>query len=397
MTLFAERERRSGVASGWDPILFLAMLLLIAVGITMIYSATKGPLEAAGLDPFLAMRRQAIWAGIGIVAFLLVSFLDYKELQHFAWAVYALTVLGIVATYFFPEVNGAQRWILIGGASLQPSEFAKPAMAAVMAAVLARGRADEGDPGFLPWRKILQALGLLAVPAALIVRQPDLGTTLVFLFMGAVLIWAAGASWRQIGLLAVVSGGGAWIAYRLGFLSEYQVSRITSFLDPTADPLGDAYNQLQSITAIGSGQFAGKGLFQGNLTQLSFVPEQESDFIFTAIGEQLGFIGAVVVIAVYAIILWRLLVIAATADDEFARLLLTGVAAVIAFQVFVNIGMTVRLVPVTGLPLPFLSAGGSSLLSTALALGIANSVWVRRPATQVRRQRKQGVGVELSG
>lgn len=394
MTLFSPRERRPSVASGSDPILFVAMVLLIAVGVTMIYSATSGPLAAEGLDPFLAMRKQAIWAVIGIVAFLLLSFVDYKEIEHFAWVVYVVTVLALVATYFFPEVNGARRWILIGGASLQPSEFAKPAMAAVLAATLVRKR-DEPD-GPLSWKKIGRALLLMALPALLIVRQPDLGTTMVFVFMSAVLLWVAGARGRQLFALAFVSVAGGWAAIRLGLVKSYQISRITSFLDPSADPLGDAYNQLQSITAIGSGQFTGKGLFNGNLTQLSFVPEQESDFIFTAIGEQLGFIGAAVVLLVFAVILWRLLVIAMTAEDMFARYMLVGIASVIAFQVFINIGMTVRLVPVTGLPLPFLSAGGSSLLATAMALGIANSVWARRPSTRVATQRKRGTSLELS-
>lgn len=395
MTLFAHDDSRRAVALRSDPILFVAMLLLIVVGITMIYSATAGPLEAEGLDPFGAMRRQAIWAGIGIIAFLLLSFLDYKELQHFAWAIYVVTLLALAATFFFPELNGARRWILIGGVSIQPSEFAKPAMAAVLAASLARRRDDDGGP--LTWRTLFRALVLLAVPALLIVMQPDLGTMLVFIFMVAVMLWSAGASLRQLGLLTGLAGVGAWLAVRLDLLKAYQLARLTSFADPEADPLGNAYNQLQSVTAIGSGQFAGKGLFQGNLTQLSFVPEQESDFIFTAIGEQLGFIGGAIFIAVYAVLLWRLLVIAGTSDDDFARVMLTGVAAVIAFQVFVNIGMTVRLMPVTGLPLPLVSSGGSSLLATAMALGVANSVWARRPSTRAQAQRRSGKGMELTG
>lgn len=393
MTLFSPKERQVSVAAGSDPILFVAMVLLIAVGITMIYSATSGPLAAEGLDPFLAMRRQAIWAVLGIVSFLLLSFVDYKEIQHFAWVVYVVTVLALVATYFFPEVNGANRWILIGGASLQPSEFAKPAMAAVLAASLVRRRDEPEGP--LTWRKIGRTLLLLALPALLIVRQPDLGTTMVFAFMTVVMLWVAGATGRQLLLLVATTVAVGWAAIRFDLIHDYQLSRITSFLDPAADPLGDAYNQLQSITAIGSGQFTGKGLFNGNLTQLSFVPEQESDFIFTAVGEQLGFLGAALVLLVFAVVLWRLLVIAMTTDDDFARLMLVGVAAIVAFQVFINIGMTVRLVPVTGLPLPFVSAGGSSLLSTAMALGIANSVWARRPMTRAATQRRRGPSLEL--
>lgn len=394
MTLFAPKERNRNLATGSDPILFVAMLALIALGITMIYSATAPALEAAGLDPFSAMRRQAIWAMGSILAFLLLSFLDYKELQHFSWFLYGGVIVLLLATFFFPEVKGAHRWILIRGASLQPSEFAKHAMAAVIAAMLVRDRDDLSQT--LPWRRLGACLAVMALPVLMIVRQPDMGTALVYLFMLAVMLYAGGASTKQIGLLALAGAGVGWLAIRTGLLDGYQMGRITSFLNPELDPLGDAYNQIQSVTAIGSGQFAGKGLFQGYLTQLSFVPEQESDFIFTAIGEQLGFIGAAVVIGIYGVILWRLLVIAATAEDTFGTLLLTGIAAVLVFHVFINIGMTVRLVPVTGIPLPFLSAGGSSLLGTSIALGIANSVWARRPATRAHQQRRHGPSMEVS-
>lgn len=386
MTLFTPDEDRRFHAGGSDPVMFVAMLALMGLGITMIYSATVERLTLAGLDPYTTMRKQAIWAGIAIVLFLAFSIVDYRELEHFAAAVYVLTIIGIVATYFFPEVNGAARWVIIGGQSLQPSEFAKPAMAAVMAAALRRRR-DE-DEGPLPWKKVWRVLILLGLPVLLIARQPDLGTALVFFFMAGVMIYAAGATGRQIVTLVGGAVATGWLLFRVGFLKAYQVARFTCFFDPGGDPQGDCYNQVQSITAIGSGRFTGKGLFNGYLTRLNYVPEQESDFIFTAIGEQLGFLGAVVVIAIYAIILWRLLAIAGSAPDQFAALTLVGVAAMIAFQAFVNIGMTVQLVPTTGLPLPFLSAGGSSMVATAMSLGIANSVWARRVSTRLRAQRK---------
>ncbi len=386
MTLFTPDEDRRFHAGGSDPVLFVAMLVLIGFGITMIYSATIERLTLAGLDPYTSMRKQAIWAVIAIVLFLAFSIVDYRELEHFAAAIYVFTLVGLLATYFFPEVKGAARWIIIGGQSLQPSEFAKPAMAAVLAASLRRRR-DE-DEGPLPWKKIGRSLILLALPTLLIVRQPDLGTTVVFFFMAAVMIYAAGASGRQMLTLVVGAGASAWLLFKVGFLKAYQLARFTCFFDPSGDPQGDCYNQVQSITAIGSGRFAGKGLFNGYLTRLNYVPEQESDFIFTAVGEQLGFLGSVVVLSIYAIVLWRLLTIAASAPDQFASLTLVGVAAMVAFQVFVNVGMTVQLVPTTGLPLPFLSAGGSSMLATAMSLGIANSVWARRVSTRLRAQRR---------
>lgn len=386
MTLFTPDEDRSFQAGGSDPVLFVAMLVLIGFGVTMIYSATVERLTLAGLDPYTVMRRQAIWAVLAIVVFLAFSIVDYRELEHFAAAIYVFTVLSLLATYFFPEVKGAARWIIIGGQSLQPSEFAKPAMAAVLAAALRRRRDEEEGP--LTWKKIGRVLILLLLPVLLIARQPDLGTAVVFFFMGGVMIYAAGATGRQVVTLIAGTVGSGWLMFQVGFLKAYQLARFTCFFDPTGDPQGDCYNQVQSITAIGSGRFAGKGLFNGYLTRLNYVPEQESDFIFTAIGEQLGFLGAVVVLAIYAIILWRLLTIAGSAPDQFASLTLVGVAAMIAFQVFVNVGMTVQLVPTTGLPLPFLSSGGSSMLATAMSLGIANSVWARRVSTRLRAQRR---------
>ncbi len=389
MTLFTPDEERRFQPAGSDPILFVAMLLLIGLGITMIYSATSERLLRAGDDPYTAMRKQAIWAVIAVVLFLAFSIVDYREFEHFAAGIYIVTVLVVLATYFFPEVNGANRWILVGGQSLQPSEFAKPAMAVVLAASLRRRRDEEEAK--LTWRKIARALLLLALPILLIVRQPDLGTSLVYFFFAGLMIYAAGATGRQV--LGLVGGAATagWALFQVGFLKAYQLSRFTCFFDPGTDPQGDCYNQVQSITAIGSGRFSGKGLFNGYLTQLNYVPEQDSDFIFTAIGEQLGFLGAVVILAVYAVVLWRLLAIAVTATDPFATLVLVGIAGMIGFQVFVNVGMTVQLVPITGLPLPLVSAGGSSMLATAISLGIANSIWARRPSQRAQQR------VEIGG
>ena len=168
------------------------------------------------------------------------------------------------------------------------------------------------------------------------------------------------------------------MTFQAGILQDYQIGRLQSFLDPEAAPLDEGYNQLQSIRAIGSGRFFGKGIGEGVLTRLQFVPEQESDFIFTAVGEQLGFVGGVAVLVVYAVVIWRLLMIAGAASDKFGQLLAVGVAAILMFQVFVNIGMTVGIMPPTGLPLPFLSAGGTAALIAAMGLGVANSVWLHR-------------------
>lgn len=392
MSLYLREDRKVNIATGSDPVLLVAMVTLMAFGITMIYSATRVALEGSGLDPNSLMRRQAIWAAGAILLFLAFSFIDFKELGHYSPLVYVLTIAALAAVFLFdPIKDNAHRWINLGFTTIQPSSFAKPAMAVVLASALSRSKRSEevGEDG-LPWSKIGRAFLILALPALLIWREPDLGTTTVFLFMTGMLIYAAGASIRQMMTLIAGSVGGIWFVLSSGVLSAYQAQRIKTFLNPDLDPLGAAYNIRQSLNAIGSGQFRGKGLFEGNLTDLQYVPEQESDFIFTAVGEQLGFIGGVTLLFLFGVVLWRLLVIAATVEDSFGGLLMVGVASIFGFQVFVNIGMTVGMLPVTGLPLPFMSAGGSELLAMGMSLGMANSVWARRPATQLKARRKSG-------
>ncbi len=391
MSLYLREDRKVNIATGSDPVLFVVMVMLISFGITMIYSATHSALEIAGEDPFGPMRRQSVWAAGAILLFLAFSFIDFKELGHYAPMIFVLTIFALAAVFLFEPRNGAYRWIDLGPIGLQPSSFAKPAMAVILASALSRSKRDEehGETG-LAWRKIGRALVVLALPALLILRGPDLGTTVVFLFMTGMLIYAAGASKGQVALLAAGAVGTVWAVLVSGFLEDHQEQRIKTFLNPSLDPQGAGYNIRQSLNAIGSGQFSGTGLFNGTLTDLQYVPEQESDFIFTAVGEQLGFLGGVAVIFLFGVIVWRLLVIAATVEDSFGGLLMVGVASIFGFQVFVNIGMTIGMLPVTGLPLPFMSAGGSELLAMGMSLGMANSVWARRPATQLKARRKSG-------
>jgi rod shape determining protein RodA len=201
---------------------------------------------------------------------------------------------------------------------------------------------------------------------------------LVFGFLTLVMLFMAGLSGRQLLLLSGVAAAGTFAIFRLGLVRDYQLNRLRVLLDPALDPQGIGWNLRQSRIAIGSGQLMGKGLFQGQQTNFEFVPEQGSDFIFTAVGEQLGFIGGILLVLAYALIVWRLLVIATNSRDRFGAMICVGVAAIIVFHAFINIGMTMGIMPVTGLPLPFVSSGGSSFLAFAFALGIANSVWLRR-------------------
>ncbi len=356
-----------------DALLPGTMLVLATVGVLMVFSASQPLLELRGQDAALLMQRQLLFAAVGLAAFLLFSFVDYREFRHFAPHIYGATLLLLLVVLTRDPVQGAQRWIPIGPFQLQPSEFAKLGVILVLAAVLAPAR-QEG----MRWRRIWQGLLVVALPALLIFIQPDLGTMLVFGFVAVVMLFAAGTTVRQLIALLVGGTAGVLSVLKLQLLADYQVARLQSFLNPLADARGAGYNQLQSELAIGSGQLVGKGWLNGSLTNLDYVPAQSTDFIFTAVGEQFGFLGATVVLVVFGVIVWRLVVIAAASRDRYGALVAVGIAAMFVFHIFVNVGMTVGIMPVTGLPLPFVSAGGSSFLTMAAALGIAHSIWRRR-------------------
>ncbi len=353
-----------------DWILFGTMVVLSLFGLLMIYSATK----STGVS---SMERQMISVAAGFVVFLLTSFIDYREYRHLIPYLYGLILLALVGVFFFPETNGAHRWIAFPFFDFQPAEFAKVIVVLALASILAPHTRDDDTPG-LSWGKLGLVLVVVAVPAALIFMQPDLGTMLVFVFVMMAMLFAAGSSWRQ---LTTLTGGGLLaVAFALqrGWIANYQLDRIRVLVDPTVDPQGIGYNLLRSKLAIGSGQLLGRGLFQGTQTNFQYVPEQETDFIFTAVAEQLGFVGGLLVLAAFMVLIWRLLIIATNARDKFGALIVVGIGAMFMFHVFINVGMTMGITPVTGLPLPFLSLGGSSFLAMSFALGIANSVWLRR-------------------
>lgn len=356
-----------------DVVLMVSMITLMAFGTLMVFSASRDSLAIAGLDETSLMDRQAMFAAIGLVMFIVLSIVDYRLYQHFWIFVFGATLAILVVVLFMPEQRDVTRAIpLPGGLQILPAEFAKVAMILVVATLLSLAEGDD-----LPWARIGQILLVLAVPMGLVFLQPDLGTSLVFAFVALVMLFAGGANLRQLGVLVGGSLAAVWAILRFGLLATYQEERITSLFN-WSDTQGSAYNQIQSMTTIGSGQIFGKGLFNGALTSRAFVPEQETDFIFTAVGEQFGFVGAVVLLALYTIIILRLIRIAVAATDRFGTLVCLGIASLFVFHVFVNVGMTVRIMPVTGLPLPFMSAGGSSLIAMAMALGVANSIWLRR-------------------
>ena len=356
-----------------DRILFGTMLALSGFGLLMIYSATS----SAGS---VGMERQMIFVAAGLVVYLIISNIDYREYRNLIPMISILVLIGLFAVYLFEPVNGAQRWIPLGFFKLQPAEFAKVVVILLLAAVLSPTNREEAIvKRQLTWPTVFRSLLIVGLPAVLILFEPDLGTTMVFGFILFVMLFAAGATWRQMVALTAAATAGVVLVLQRGWLEQYQLDRIRVLFDPKIDPQGIGYNLQQSKYAIGSGQLFGRGLFaEGTQTSFEYVPEQETDFIFTAVAEQLGFVGGILVIAAFAVIIWRLLVIAASARDRFGALIALGLAAMMVFHVFINVGMTIGIMPVTGIPLPFLSAGGSFYLAMTLALGVANSVWLMR-------------------
>lgn len=364
-----------------DMTLVVTYLVISAIGLLMVYAATAPGLRAAGADPTAELKEQAIFVVIGFIVFGIMSSIDLMELKGFVGPIYAISIglLVLVLTPLGESEGLAQRWIDLGIIQFQPSEVAKVAVILMLASLLSMAEVP------LSWQNTLRVVAFVAVPAFLIFRQPDLGTMLVFGFVLLVMLFVGGATLRQLGFLALAGVVGTVGLFQLDQIQQYQINRLTAFLDPGANELSLSYNQVQSEIAIGSGGLFGKGLFEGSQTNLQFVPVQASDFIFTAVGEQFGFIGSVIVIALFGVLLFRLLMIARSARSRFSYLVVSGIAAMFAFHVFINIGMTVRVMPVTGLPLPFMSSGGTVFVVMSAALGLAHSAWIRRNMTLAER------------
>ncbi|MFW5933892.1 MAG: rod shape-determining protein RodA [Actinomycetota bacterium] len=357
-----------------DPVLVLTALTLTAIGLVAVYSAKLVTLSAQDLPTTYYVTRQLLALGLGVVAMVMAAVIDYRQVRVYAPVLYVvgLILLVLTLTPLGTEINGSQRWLLIGGFQLQPSELVKLAVLATIAAIL---HESQGSPHV---GRIAGALLLTLVPAGLVFLQPDLGTSLVFVWGTAVLFLVGGVKTRYLAGLA----GGALVAAGLGIqqLESYQLTRLTAFLDAAdaSAAQSTAFQTRQSLIAIGSGQFAGKGLFEGTQTSLSYVPENHTDFIFTVIGEEFGFVGAAVVLGLFLVLVWRGLRIAILSKDTFGTLVASGIVATLTLQVFVNVGMTVGIMPVTGMPLPFISYGGTSLIVWFAMIGLLLNVHMRR-------------------
>ncbi len=350
-----------------------AAFSLSAIGLLLVWAASRPRLTASGLDPNTYLFRHGANILVGIALGYIISRSKYTLLRAYAPILYLMGFLGLIAVLIIGfEINGVQAWIqLPAGFTLQPSEFAKIALVLGMAMILAETR----QRGFEPENKqVIISLALAAIPLGLIMLQPDLGTAIVISITVLGVLAVAGVSFRWMmgllttGLLAVIA------VFALGLLDEYQINRLIVFLDPSIDPLVTGYNIIQVKLAIGSGGFGGTGLFNGPLTNGGFVPEQQTDFIYSVAGEQFGFIGSGVIIFLLGFVTWRALRIARESTDLFGRIAASGVAIWLGFQTFENIGMNLGIMPITGVPLPFVSYGGTATFAVWMAVGLLQNI-----------------------
>ena len=362
----------------FDNLLNFAVVGLLLIGTLLVYAGTREWFRSYGLDPEYYLKRHILNILIGSLLAYGTTLIDYRLLRAYTPIIWLVAVIGLVVVLIpglGAEINGARAWIALpGGFQIQPAELAKIAIIVGIAMILAdRDNAHE-DPTDLD---VLKALAIAAVPVLLIVAQPDLGTVLIICAAILAMIGASGAPSRWVVGLLILAIVGIFTAVQTGAVSQYQIARLQSFVDPSADPQSTGYQLRQSRITIGSGGILGKGLFNGPQTNGRFVPEQQTDFIFTVAGEELGFIGCSIILALYLLFFIRAFAICRRSSDLFGRLVCIGVIAWFSFQAFENIGMTMGLMPMTGVPLPFLSYGGSSMFANLIGVGLLQNVHSR--------------------
>ncbi len=367
---------RRNPAAPWrhvDGVLLGCVVALAGLGVLMVYSATRGP---GGDEPYDTsfVTKQAVFVVAGFALMAGVALLDYRNYRDLAILLYGavVTLLVLVVSPLGSERNGAQAWFQLGPFQVQPSEFTKLAVIVGLAALVGQFHNE------IDLRRLAACLSIGGVPLLLIMAQPDLGTAMVVVAITAAVLLVGGARARHLLALVLCSVLAAGVILNTGLLEDYQRARLTSFLEAETELRSDSYNINQSKIAIGAGSWMGSGLFQGTQTRLRNVPEQHTDFIFTAVGEQLGFAGSATLLALFGIICWRIWRTAQLARDAFGTLVCAGVLAMFLFQVFQNVGMTMQLMPITGIPLPFVSYGGSSALAMFAAIGLVLNIHMRR-------------------
>jgi rod shape determining protein RodA len=357
-----------------DPALVLTTLVVSGLGVVLVYSATRSKLAQAGINSHYYLTRQAAYVVVGVIVLVVISALDYRWLEHASAVLYVGMVLALLAMFsgIGSRALGATRWVQLGPIQIQPSAFATLVLIITVATFCAR------RPQGLERGDVLKVLALAALPIFLVVKQPDLGSGIVMSVVLLVMLVIAGIPNRYLVLLILLAAAGGFLVVHWKLLKDYQLNRFTALFNQGKHLGSSSYNVHESVAAIGSGGFWGTGLFHGPQTNLSYVPEQQTDFIFSAVGEQLGFVGAASVLALLGVLSWRIIRSAQLARDAFGRLLATGCFTLIAFSVFENAGMSMNIMPVAGIPFPFLSYGGSATVAFFCAVGIAHSVQLRR-------------------
>jgi rod shape determining protein RodA len=368
----------------FDPLLVLGAVGLIACSLMTLKGATSQ--KVAG-HPLYYVERQAIFAGIGLLLALALSRIDYSRLREYKWVLFAVMIGLNLVVYGMPPIQGARRWIPLPLLNFQSSEFGKLLIIVALSAF-----AVDRSRRLHEWRTTARIMLLALIAAMVVIPQPDLGTGMVYVAVGFSVLFFAGTSWKQltalatmfIASIAIVLAGAPALGVHL--LKPYQVQRLTGFLNPSSDPQNQTYNIHESLIAIGSGQKTGRGP-NATQTKLDFLPANDTDFVFAAVGETYGFVGAAVVLSLYALLIWRTLRILTMSKNLFGTLIAGGILAMLMFQVFVNVGMTIGIMPITGVPLPLLSYGGSSVIVTFIAIGLLQSIYVQARMTSASKSR----------
>lgn len=358
-----------------DVVLIGAVLALAGLSLLLIYSATRARLERLGLDPLYFVKRQSVFIILGLIAMAAVTLIDYRKYRDRGAIIYVALVVLLLAVLspLGSSSKGTQGWFqLPGGFQVQPSEIAKILLIIALAGYLAQHRGD------LDAKRLAITCGLAGIPLVLVLLQPDFGTAIVMTVIVVAMLAVAGVRGRHIAIIAVVAVVGVIGVVQVGLLKEYQVDRLTSFIDQSKDKSGATYNLDQSKTAIGNGGVFGRGLFAGTQTSGAFVPEQHTDFIFTVVGEELGFFGGATLLALFGIIAWRIWRSAQLSADMSGMLICVGVLALVVIHVFENVGMTMGIMPITGIPLTFVSYGGSATIASFAAIGLVLNVHLHR-------------------
>jgi rod shape determining protein RodA len=371
----AEPIPRSRVFTRVDPLLLIGAAGLVACSLITLHGATKTAVKG---QPLYYVERQGLYVALGLAIATLIARMDYSRLREYKLGMYGLLLVSNVLVFATPAVRGAHRWFTLPFFNLQPSEFGKVLLITALAGfVVDRSRR-------LHERRTTARIMLLAlVPGLIVIGQPDLGTGMVFVAVAFTVLFVAGTSWKQLTALVALFAASIVIvlaaapAIGVHVLKPYQVQRLTGFLSPSKDPRNQTYQISQSLIAIGSGQKIGRGVQHATQTSLGYVPENQTDFIFAVVGETYGFVGAALVLSLYALLIWRGLRILTMAKNLYGALIAAGILAMLMFQVFVNVGMTIGIMPITGVPLPLMSYGGSSVLLTFIALGLLQSIHIQ--------------------